>query len=199
MEDKWGGGPSDEIDTLIGREKEAADRNFDDRQFEGRLLERVRRAGKREAQASPFVLPKFVPVTALAVVLLAISGFLIYRAWPRLQPHPADQAIGTVLARSGYGRLEAQVYGSNWGIERPEYTEFGWALKGVLYASKRQALGDVDLTGALSGALREGPGPGSSGENPDRPVYQRPGSLRLGSGEDFRMFFSGFLKRLEEV
>lgn len=199
MEDRRERGQVDEIAALIRREKEAADRNYDGRLFEARLLERVRRAGQRESHATPFVFKKLVPVAALAAIVLSIAGSLIFRALPRPQPQPADQAIGAVLARSGEGRLDAQENGTDRKIDRLEYTEFGWALKGVLYASKRQALGDVSLTGALSGALRSGTRPGAPGENVGPPKYPRRGSLKLRSGEEFRMFFSGFLKSLEEV
>jgi hypothetical protein len=55
------------------------------------------------------------------------------------------------------------------------------------------------LIAALSRALRGGPAPAAPGENPGQALSPRAGSVKLRTGEDFQTFFTGFLKRLEEV
>ena len=192
-------GRADKIQEVIDGEKEEAGQNFDSQRFETALFKRIRDAKERSSAPAPVFLRKPWLAAAFSAILLAVAGSLIFRAWPRSQPQPAAQAIGAVLALSGDGRRDAQDNRPARGIDGPEYTELGWALKGVLYAYKRQALGEVSLTGALSGALRSGPGPGGPGENVSQPKYPRTGSLRLRTGEEFRMFFARFLKSLEEV
>jgi hypothetical protein len=199
MEDRMESGRADRIQELIQREKEDAERNFESSRFDARLFGRIHKATETGPTAWLDLLRKPGPVMALSALVLLIAGFLLFR---KLPPSPFQQtvrAMSAVLAEAGDGRHAAEESRLAQRIARAEYTEFGWALKGVLYACERESLGNVDLADALSrvfldegsrAALRRG------GTNPPLP---RADSPQLKSGEDFQSFFSGFLKKFEEV
>jgi len=199
MEDRMGLGRADKIQELIRREKEDAERNFESARFDARLFERIRSASEASPKTWFVFLRKPRPVIALSALLLAIAGFLFFR---KLSPSPFQQtvrAMSAVLDDAGDGRKTRGQDSMAQRIATAEYTELGWALKGVLYACERESLGDVELADALSRVfLKEDPRAASrqGGTNPPLP---RADSLQLKSGEDFQSFFSGFLKKFEEV
>jgi hypothetical protein len=191
-------GQVDEIQELIRGEKEEAERSFESHRFDARLFERIHKARKGRPAAWPVVLRKPGPIIAFSMLVLALVGFLLFRTF---SPSPFQQtvrAMSAVLA-GGDGQRSSGQNRIAHGIARAEYTEFGWALKGVLYACERQALGDVSITDALSRVFLGGASRAASsreGENASSPRKESP---KLRTGEDFRMFFAGFLKRFEEV
>ncbi|MDH4270846.1 MAG: hypothetical protein OEW18_02595 [Candidatus Aminicenantes bacterium] len=199
MEDRMESGRADRIQELIQREKEDAERNFESSRFDARLFGRIQSASEASPKTWFVFLRKPRPVIALSALLLAIAGFLFFR---KLSPSPFEQtvrAMSAVLDDAGDGRQMKEQDSMAPRIATAEYTEFGWALKGVLYACERESLGDVELADALSRVfLKEDPRAASrqGGANPPLP---RADSLQLKSGEDFQSFFSGFLKKFEEV
>jgi hypothetical protein len=200
MEDERESRRSDRIRELILREKDAAERHFESTRFEARLFERIRNTAEAGRPLSrPALLRRQWPVVAFSVLVLAVAAFLLSRAF---SPSPFQRTIrvmGSVLSEAG-GRWQTAEGSSLFqrGIT-PEYTDFGWALKGVLYACERESLGDVGLAESLARVLTEEnpqPAPPRDGSKPLLPGSP---SLQLKSGEDFRMFFATFLKKLEEV
>lgn len=199
MDDKMNPGQVDEIQELIRREKEEVERSFEGARFDARLFERIGKAEGRRPEAWRIFLKKPGPIIAFSVLVLAIAGLLLFRTF---FPSPSEQtvrALSAVLAEAGDGQKSSGQNRMAQRIARAEYTEFGWALKGVLYACERQALGDVSLTDALSRVFLEKTSPVASSQDRDKTPFPRMESPKLRTGEDFRMFFAGFLKKFEEV
>jgi hypothetical protein len=199
MEDRIKSGRADNIQELIQREKEDAERTFENARFDARLSERIRDAAEARPAVGFVWLRKPGPVMAFSAIVLAIAGFLLFR---KLSPSPFQQtvrAMSAVLAEAGDHR---QMKGQDSRAQRiatAEYTEFGWALKGVLYACERESLGNVDLADAFSRVFLEENPRAASRRGGTKPPLPRAKSLQLKSGEDFQTFFTGFLKKFEEV
>lgn len=199
MEDKRESGRPDKIQELILKEKEAAERNFETTRFEAGLFERIRNAEAIKPATGPVFIRRPGPVLALAALLLIIAGFLFFR---RPSPPPFEQtvrAMSAVLGTTGYGRQIEDKDSTAQRISVAEYTEFGWALKGVLYACERESLGDVGLAEALYRVLLRGTpraAPSAAREQSYSPGEE---GIRLRTDRDFQTFFTGFLKKFEEV
>jgi len=192
-------GRSGDIGELVRLEKEEAERSFESRRFDARLLKRIGDASKEKAAARPFFLRKPAPVVALSLLVLAIAGFLFFRK-PSASPFQQTvRMMSAVLAEAGDGRKPLQRADVNQLIRKAEYTDFGWALKGVFYACERQALGDFNLTDSLSLIFhKKAPKALSPGDRKNPPAAGEE-RLRLRTDEEFRTFFIVFLKKLEEV
>jgi hypothetical protein len=199
MEDRMESGRGDRIQELIKGEKEDAEQNFESALFEAQLFERIQSASEASPKTWFVFLRKPRPVIALSALLLAIAGFLFFR---KLSPSPFEQtvrAMSAVLDDAGDGRQMKEQDSMTPRIATAEYTEFGWALKGVLYACERESLGNVDLAEALSRVfLKEDPQAASRRGGTNSP-FPRAEFLQLKSREDFQVFFTGFLKIFEEV
>lgn len=192
-------GQVDEIQDLIRGEKEEAERSFESHRFDARLFERIRKTREGRSAAWLFFLRKPGPTLAVSVLVLALVGSLLFRVFPSSPLQQTVRALSAVLTEAGDGRRITGQSHLDQRIAGAEYTEFGWALKGVLYACERQALGDVSITDALSRVFLTKASlaaPSQEGENASSPRMESP---KLRSGEDFQMFFSGFLKKFEEV
>jgi hypothetical protein len=199
VEDRMDSSQADKIEELIRREKETAERNFESTRFDARLFERIRNATAARQTMWSVLLRKPGPAMALAALVLTIAGFLLFR---KPSPSPLQQtvrAISAVLEDAGDGR---QMKGGDSMAQRiatAEYTDFGWAFKGVLYACQRESLGEVELADALSRVFLAGAPQAAPSEDRERassPGMERP---TLRTGEDFQTFFTGFLKKFEEV
>ncbi|OFW57612.1 MAG: hypothetical protein A2Y75_08185 [Candidatus Solincola sediminis] len=192
-------GQVDEIQELIRREKEEAERSFEGHGFDAQLSERIGKAREGRSAAWHVFLKKPGPIVAFSVLVLALVGLLLFRTF---SPPPFQQtvrAMSAVLAGAGDGQETSGQNRTAQRIARAEYTEFGWAVKRVLYACERQPLGDVSLMDALSPIFLEKASlaaPSQEGENASSPRVESP---KLRTGEDFQMFFAGFLKKFEEV
>lgn len=189
----------DEIQELIRREKEGAERSFESTRFDSRLFERIQKARERRPAAWPVVLRKPGPIAAFSALVLAVAGFLLFRTF---SPSPFPRVVRTMSAlldKPGVGRGASGQDRIAQRIATAEYTEFGWALKRVLYACERQSLEDVSLMDALSRVFLEEVARAASGQGRKTAFSRRMESPKLRTGEDFRMFFTGFLKRFEEV
>lgn len=189
----------DEIQEIIRKEKEEAERGFEGARFDARLFERIRKAREPRPTAWPIFLIRPGPVVAFSVLVLAFAGFLLFRTFSPSPLQPTIRAMGAVLEKSGAGRGTSGQDRTAQRIATAEYTEFGWAIKGVLYACKRQALGDVSLTDALSRVLAKGTSQAASGREKGEAAAPGEESFKLQTAEDFRMFFAGFLQKLKEV
>jgi len=199
MNDKMDPDQFDEIREIIRREKEEAERSFDSHRFDAQLFERIGKAREGRSAAWRIFLKKPAPIIAFSVVVLALVGLFLFRTF---SPPPFQQtvrALSAVLARAGDGQKTSGQNRTAQRIARAEYTEFGWALKGVLYACERQALADVSLTDALSRVFLEKTSPVASSQDREKAPFPRMESPKLRTGEDFREFFAGFLKKFEEV
>jgi hypothetical protein len=199
MEDRMESGRADRIQELIQREKEDAERNFEGTRFDARLDERIRNSAEPRPTPWLVLLRKPGPAIALSALVLAVAGFLLFQ---RLSSSPSRQtirAMSMVLAEAGDGRQTAGQIHLDQKIATTEYTEFGWALKGVLYACQRESLGDVGLADALSLVLMKEQPRSPSPRDGTRPPLPGATSMQLKSGEDFRTFFTGFLNKFEEV
>jgi hypothetical protein len=199
MDDEMKRGLVDEIQELIGLEKEEADRHFEAGRFDSRMMERIRQEKERKARFWPIIVGRFGPRTAVVLILLAVAGVILFREFSRPSPGPTARIITRLLSAAGGGRLDPDRTDRAPRLDGAEYTEVGWALKGVLYASLRQSLEDIGLTGALSTALGGTATPAAPGEEQSPSSFPRPESMKLRTGEEYRLFFSGFLKRLKEV
>ncbi len=199
MEDRMEPGQAGKIQELIRREKEEADRNFEGARFEERLLERVHKATETRPTTWLTLLRKPAPVVALSALVLVIAGSLLLRRLPPSSFQQTVREMSAVLAEAGDGRRAAEESRLAQRIATAEYTEFGWALKEVLYACERQALGQVSLTYALSRVLLEEAPRAAPRQAGEKVPFQKAQSPKLRSGEDFQLFFTGFLKKFEEV
>jgi len=192
-------GRSDDIQDLIRLEKEEAERGFESRRFDARLFWRIREATEEKPVAWPAFLRKPAPVLALSLLLLALAGFLLFRKRPESPFQRTVRTISAVLAEAGDGRKPHGQADANQLLRKAEYTDFGWAVKGVFYACERQALGDINLADCLSLIFQKNaPQTLSSGDRRSLPAAgeEQP---RLRTDEEFRRFFIAFLKKLEEV
>ena len=199
MNDKMDPDQFDEIQELIRREKEEAERSFDSHRFDAQLFERIGKAREGRSAAWRIFLKKPAPIIAFSVLVLAIAGFLLFRTFFPLPSEQTVRALSAVLAEAGDGQKSSGQNRMAQRIARAEYTEFGWALKGVLYACERQALGDVSLTDALSRVFLEKTSRVASSQDREKTGFPRMESPKLRTGEDFRIFFADFLKKFEEV
>ncbi len=189
----------DEIQEIIRKEKEEAERGFEGARFDARLFERIRKAREQRPTAWPIFLIKPGPVVAFSVLVLAFAGFLLFRTFSPSPLPPTIRAMSAVLDKSGAGRGTSGQDRTAQRIATAEYTEFGWAIKEVLYACKRQALGDVSMTDALSRVFQEAASRAASGRDGEDALSPRVEAPKLRTVEDFRMFFAGFLQKLKEV
>lgn len=199
MEDNLNPCPADKIEELIRREKEAAERTFENARFETQLFERVRNAEDAGPTTWFVWLRKRGPVVASSALILAIAGFLLFRKPPLSRFQQTVQAMSTVLVDARDGGRSAEEERPAQRIVGAGYTDFGWALKGVLYACERESLGDVELEDALSRIFLEEARQSAPGRVGGKSSFPRMESLKLRSGEDFKMFFTAFLKKFEEV
>ena len=191
--------PVDEIQELIGGEKEGAERSFDGARFNSRLFERIRRDGERRPAAWLVLLGKPGPVVVISALVVAVSGILLLRTPPSSPYQEAIRAMSAALEKRGVGRETSGQDRIAQKIATAEYTELGWAIKGVLYACERQALGDISLTDALSRVFLDAASRAASGRDGEDILSPRVEAPKLRTAEDYRMFFTGFLKKLEEV
>jgi len=192
-------GQVDEIQELIRREKEEAERSFESHRFEARLVERIRKATEERPASWLVLLRKPGPIMVFSVFVLALVGSLLFRVFPS---SPLQQTVGAMSAafeKSGAGLGTSGQDRTAQRIATAEYTELGWAIKGVLYACKRQALGDISLTDALSRVFLDAASRAASGRDGEGTLSPRVEAPKLRTDEDYRMFFTGFLKKLEEV
>lgn len=192
-------GRSDDIRGLIRLEKEEAERGFESCQFDARLFKRIREATEEKPVPWLSLLRKPAPVLALLLLLLALAGFLLFRERPESPFRRTVWTISTVLAEAGDSRKLNGRADANQLLRNAEYTDFGWAVKGVFYACERRALGDINLADCLSLIFQKNaPQARSAGERKDLSAVgeERP---RLRTDEEFRKFFIVFLKKLEEV
>lgn len=199
MEGKREPGRPDKIQELIFKEKEAAERNFETLRFETGLFERIRNAEAAKPATGPVSIRKPVPILALTTLLLIIAGFLFFRG---PSPRPFERtvrAMSAVLGSAGEGRLMKERDSTAQSITTAEYTDFGWAFKGVLYACQRESLGNVDLVDAFSRFFLEEARQPALGWDGGKSSIPRGESLNLRTEEDYQMFFTGFLKKFEEV
>lgn len=199
MDNSIKSGRSGDIRELVRLEKEEAERSFKSLRFDARLLKRIREATEERPTAWPAFLRKPAPVVALSLVLLALAGFLLFREHSASPFQQTVRTISAVLAEAGDGQKPNERADANQLIRAAEYTDFGWALKGVFYACERQALGNINLTDSLSLIFqKKAPQALSIGDtkNPPSAGEERP---RLRTDEEFRTFFIVFLKKLEEV
>jgi len=199
MDAEMNSGQADETQELIRREKEEAGRSFDSARFDARLFERIRRVQEGGPPTWLVWLKKPGPVAAFSALVLAVAGLLLLRTFSPSPFQPTVRAMSAVLDKPGVGRGTSGQDRTAQRMATAEYTEFGWAIKGVLYACERQALGDVSMTDALSRVFLDAASraaPSREGADTLSPRVEAP---KLRTGEDFRMFFTGFLKRFEEV
>lgn len=199
MEDRMDPSQADKIEELILTEKETAERSFDSTRFDTRLFERIRNTSEARPATLSVLMRKPRPVIAISALILVTAGFLLFR---RLSPSPFQQtvqAMSAVLAEAGDGQRVTAESRLAQRIATVEYTNFGWALKKILYACERESLSGIELTDALSrvfpGEARQSP----PGRDAGKFSFPRMKSLKLRSGEDYQMFFTGFLKKFEEV
>jgi len=199
MENSLKSGRSDDIQELVRLEKEEAERSFENHRFDARLSKRIREATEERAAAWPSFLRRPAPVVALSLLLLALAGFLLFREHSASPFQQTVRMMSAVLAEAGDGQKPHERADANQIIREAEYTDFGWALKGVFYACERQALGDINLTDSLSFIFQKKVPKAlsiSDRKNPPSAGEERP---RLRTDEEFRIFFIVFLKKLEEV
>jgi hypothetical protein len=192
-------GQADEIQELIRREKEEAERSFEGARFDARLFERIGKAEGRRPEAWPVFLTKPGPVVTFFVLILAFAGLLFFRTFSPSPLRPTIRAMSAAFEKSGAGLGTSGQDRTAQRIATAEYTELGWAIKGVLYACKRQALGDISLTDALSRVFLDTASRAASGRDGEGTLSPRVEAPKLRTDEDYRMFFTGFLKKLEEV
>ncbi len=199
MEDRTESGPADAVEELIRREKEAAERSLENARFDAQLFERIQNA----ADARPTILFVWLrergPVVVSSALVLAIAGFLLFQRLSLSRFQQTVQAMSSVLGEAGDGQRMKGRGAKAQRIAGAEYTDFGWALKGVLYACERESLGDVELGDALSRIFPERASRTASGEGREIASPRGMESLKLRSGEDFKMFFTAFLRKFEEV
>jgi len=199
MENSPKSGRSGDIRELVRLEKEEAERSFESHRFDARLSTRIREATEERAAAWPVFLRRPAPVVALSLVLLALAGFLLFREHSASPFQQTVRTISAVLAEAGDGQKPNERADANQLIRAAEYTDFGWALKGVFYACERQALGNINLTDSLSLIFqKKAPQALSIGDRKNR-LSAGEEQPRLRTDEEFRMFFIVFLKKLEEV
>ena len=150
MNDKMDPDQFDEIREIIRREKEEADRSFDSHRFDAQLFERIGKAREGRSAAWHVFLKKPGPIVAFSVLVLALVGLLLFRTF---SPPPFQQtvrAMSAVLAGAGDGQETSGQNRTAQRIARAEYTEFGWAVKRVLYACETQPLRAVGRVDDLS-------------------------------------------------
>lgn len=199
MKDRMDPGQADKIEELILTEKETAERSFDSTRFDTRLFERIRNTSEARPAILSLLMRKPGPVMAISALVLVTAGFLLFQ---RLSPSPFQQtvqAMSAVLAEAGDGQRASVESRLAQRIATVEYTDFGWALKKILYACERESLSGVELTDALSRVFPEGARQPPPGRDGGKSSFSRMKSFKLRSGEDYQMFFSGFLKIFEEV
>jgi len=192
-------GQVDEIQDLIRGEKEEAERSFEGQRFDTQLFERIHKSTGGRPATWLFFLRTPGPVMAFSVFVLVLAGFLLFRTFSSSPFQGTVRAMSAVLAEAGDGRRITEQGRMSRRIAGAEYTEFGWALKGVLYACERQSLGDVSLADALSPLFLEKASRAVSNQDGESASSPRVESPKLRTGEDFQMFFTGFLRKFEEV
>jgi hypothetical protein len=199
VEDRRETGQVGEIQDLIHREKEEAERSFESARFETQLFERIRSARGARPTIWLVLLRKPGPVMALSALFLAVAGFLLFRK-PSPSPfHQTVRAMSAVLEDARDGRQMKGQDSTAQRIATAEYTDFGWALKGVLYACERESLGEIELADAFSRVFLEEARQPAPGRDGGKSSFPRVESLKLRTGEDFQMFFTSFLKKFREV
>jgi hypothetical protein len=190
---------ADALEELIRGEKEEAERRFDDHRFDVRLFDRICRAEEGRSTGLLVWLTKPGPALAILALFLVISGFLLFRMLSPSPPPQTGRAISAIFDRAGGGLRNIELDGLAQKIATAEYTDLGWALKRVFYACERRALKDVSITDAISLAFLEKDSGDAFSRRGENAAFPRMESPKLRTGEDFQIFFSGFLKRLEEV
>lgn len=199
MEDRRESNQADRIMELIRAEKEAAETRFETARFDARLFERMRSATAARPTLCVFLLRKPGPAAALAALVLAVAAFLLFR---KPSPSPFQQtirAISAVLEDAGDGRKMKGEDSTAQRMATAEYTEFGWSFKRILYACQRESLSDIDLAAALSLVFLKEARPHAPGWDEAKSSFPRGESFSLRTEEDFQIFFTGFLKKFEEV
>lgn len=199
MEGKKGPGRPDKIQELIFKEKEAAETSFEAARFDARLFERIRSAAEPRTAIWLGLLRKPGPVMAISSLVLAVAGLLLLRE-PSASPiQQTVRAISAVLDDAGAGRKMKGDDSAAQQIVAVEYTDFGWALKGVLYACERQSLEDIDLAESLSRIFLEGPSLPAASRGEGKTRLPDVESFKLKTAEDYRVFFTRFLRKFEEA
>ncbi len=184
-----------EIRELIRGEKETAGRPFEESRFENRIWETIRTPRGQKRRSFIFSLKEPLPAAGLSLAVIALGAFLLYRL---LSPSPFEKAIqkwDSVLIQAA----EAKILGADSERQKAEFTEFGWALKRILYDFERKRLEDVSLIDSLAKAFPNKTGQSffpREGMNPPAPGKDSP---RFRNDENFRKFITLFSKKFEEV